>query len=137
MGQLDSATLKRLFFYIQERDNCWLWTGFLDWKGYARFREKGQKYLAHRWTYELFNNCTIPSGLQVDHLCRHRNCVNPAHLELVSRTENLRRSPGRNIRGPCPHGISSIKCSPCLRNKESRRRRYINQRKQSKGRLEP
>ncbi len=52
----------------------------------------GRKYLAHRFAYELAVG-PIPVGLDIDHLCRVRNCVNPDHLEAVTRRENLMRSP--------------------------------------------
>jgi HNH endonuclease len=64
---------------------CWLWTGATT-KGYGRFRGTG----AHRFAYELLVG-PIPQGLQLDHLCRVRNCVNPEHLEPVTCQENLRR----------------------------------------------
>src|SRR5699024_1617461 len=62
--------------------------------------------LAHRVSYETFAG-PIPEGLDLDHLCRNRSCVNPEHLEPVTRSENLRRSP-LMARGQdkthCPHG---------------------------------
>lgn len=72
---------------------CWLWTGVVNWQGYGRISEgrAGQRYLqAHRVTYEDAKG-PIPTGLEPDHLCRVRNCVNPAHLELVTHRENLLR----------------------------------------------
>lgn len=68
-------------------DECWLWLGVTDEKGYGRFGKRA----AHRMTYELLVG-PIPDGLQIDHLCRVRNCVNPAHLEPVTLRENLARS---------------------------------------------
>jgi hypothetical protein len=50
--------------------------------------------LAHRWAYEHFIG-PIPAGLEIDHLCRVRHCVNPAHLEPVTKSENRRRQPQR------------------------------------------
>lgn len=84
---------------------CWLWLGFTNPKGYGRFRIEGKNGpvgQAHRVAYELFRG-PIPSGLTLDHLCRVRSCVNPAHVEPVTAVENVRR--GGNVQKPhCPQG---------------------------------
>lgn len=75
-------------------DGCWLWTGALK-DGYGRLSRgcRGMGYLrAHRFSYELHKG-PIPGGLDLDHLCRNRSCVNPDHLEPVTRGENTARSP--------------------------------------------
>ena len=77
-------------------DGCWLWTSTIVWNGYGQFRIDNRRVYAHRFAYEQVNG-TIPAGLDLDHLCRVRRCVNPAHLEPVTRRENLRR--GRVARG--------------------------------------
>ncbi len=76
--------------FVEITDSCWLWNHSLTQNGYGRFRD-GKMWLAHRWAYEHFAG-PIPEGLQVDHLCRVRNCVNPAHLEAVTASENTVRS---------------------------------------------
>lgn len=70
-------------------DACWLWTSALT-NGYGRISIEGRSVGAHRWSYEQLVG-PIPDGLQLDHLCRVRNCVNPAHLEPVTGRENCRR----------------------------------------------
>ncbi|WP_414630996.1 HNH endonuclease signature motif containing protein [Alcanivorax jadensis] len=50
----------------------------------------GKAVKAHRFSYETFES-PIPEGMQLDHLCRVRNCVNPRHLEPVTNRENVRR----------------------------------------------
>ncbi|GAB3467086.1 HNH endonuclease signature motif containing protein [Actinophytocola sediminis] len=71
---------------------CWLWMGSLLPNGYARFTVGRVRFLAHRWSYTRFRGA-IPGGLQIDHLCRVRHGVNPAHLEPVDARENTLRSP--------------------------------------------
>lgn len=76
---------------------CWLWAGYLKPNGYASISlDRKHKVYAHRYVYERFRG-PIPDGLQLDHLCRVRSCVNPWHLEPVTAAENLRR--GRVARG--------------------------------------
>lgn len=78
--------------YVPEPNSgCWLWIGSDDGQcGYGRFTLRGQNASAHRAAYEIFVG-PIPDGLTIDHLCRTRACVNPAHLEPVPHIENLRR----------------------------------------------
>lgn len=81
-------------FWIGEPNSgCWLWVGFVHPKhGYGSYRADGGTRLAHRVSYERVNG-PIPDGKDLDHLCRVRSCVNPDHLEPVTRRENLKRSP--------------------------------------------
>jgi hypothetical protein len=71
---------------------CWLWCAEINHRnGYGRYRiSTSRSQLAHRFAYELLVG-PIPDGLDLDHLCRVRACVNPAHLEPVTRRENLLR----------------------------------------------
>lgn len=73
---------------INESTGCWEWKAFIH-KGYARLNVGGKIVEAHRWIYELLIG--IPAGLQLDHLCRVRHCVNPDHLEPVTSHENTMR----------------------------------------------
>lgn len=73
---------------------CWLWTGTLQPRGYANFALQGRTVLGHRFAYEMLRG-EIPSGLQLDHLCRVRSCVNPDHLEPVTSAVNCRRGESR------------------------------------------
>lgn len=75
---------------------CWIWNGAPKNHGYCMVGEASRRRYAHRVIYERFLGA-IPDGLHIDHLCRVRNCVNPAHLEPVTIAENNRR--GRVARG--------------------------------------
>lgn len=70
---------------------CWEWTGARNGNGYGRVHVRpGKLAYAHRAVYALLVG-PIPAGLDLDHLCRNRSCVNPLHLEPVTRGENLLR----------------------------------------------
>lgn len=91
-------------------DGCWLWTGQLDRYGYGKIKMGGREGVlkkAHRIAYEAFVR-PIPGGLEIDHLCRVRRCVNPAHLECVTHRENMLRGntpSSANVKKTrCPQG---------------------------------
>jgi hypothetical protein len=69
---------------------CWQWLGCLKNGGYGAFSLHYKTYGAHRFVYEFLVG-PIPDGLQLDHLCRNRGCVNPAHLEPVTQQDNMLR----------------------------------------------
>lgn len=70
---------------------CWLWNGALSEAGYANFKVAGRTWRAHIWAYVSYVG-PVPAGMEIDHVCRRRNCVRPDHLEAVTRTENVRRA---------------------------------------------
>jgi hypothetical protein len=67
-----------------------MWTGRVNEHGYGRFHIGNRQFYAHRYFYEILR-APIPAGLVLDHLCRVPRCVNPDHLEPVTRGENVRR----------------------------------------------
>lgn len=69
---------------------CWIWTAATFPEGYGLLGIDGVPRLAHRISYELTVG-PIPDGAQLDHICRVRHCVNPDHLEPITRRENIRR----------------------------------------------
>ena len=88
----DEALIDQFFENVIEiPGGCWQWQGAKNPAGYGYFNMgKSRFMMAHRYAYELFNG-TIPSHLEIDHLCRNHGCVNPDHLEMVTRSENVRR----------------------------------------------
>lgn len=109
-------------------EDCWIWMGNISTWGYGRISVgpagKARSFRAHRLSYE-FNIGSIPEGMDVDHLChnqaaaigkcqggiecRHRRCVNPEHLSVKSRGQNVVDSPlttaGKHSRKTnCPKG---------------------------------
>jgi len=79
------------FYKINPETGCWEWFGNTCIKGYGKYKVGIKSYKAHRFMYEeRFGK--IPKGMQIDHKCKVKNCVNPDHLEVVTGTENIRRS---------------------------------------------
>lgn len=80
--------------YLEEdrgyKTPCWTWQRGTDGKGYGKTNVDGVRTQAHRAFYERRFG-TIPSGLDLDHLCRIRRCVNPDHMEPVPRQINVQR----------------------------------------------
>lgn len=105
--------------YVLERvkkvADCWEWQLHVTKNGYgqASFRNgnKIDKISAHRLAYELFNK-PIPEGLDIDHLCRNRRCVNPEHLEAVTRRENIRRGESGKSPKPMLHRTECVNGHP-------------------------
>lgn len=91
----------------KEASGCWIWTGAVSSSGYGSVGVHGKNICCHRFSYEMRHG-KIPQKLQIDHLCRVKLCVNPEHLEVVTKEENNRRgfSPSAiNIRKSfCPKG---------------------------------
>jgi HNH endonuclease len=126
-------------------EDCWPWLGTPNRYGYGRFtlNERGarRQIAAHRVAYTLLVG-EVPHGLTLDHLCRHTMCVNPAHMEPVTNSENMRRSNASRLAargGLCmaglhpmadayvsPNGVRS--CRECrIRNSAEWKRRQVEQ----------
>jgi hypothetical protein len=91
---------------------CWLWFASDDGNGYGAFWNGKAMIKAYRWAYEYFIG-KVPIGLELDHLCENKMCVNPKHLEPVTHLENVRRGKCSETSGQwqrdkthCPQGHS-------------------------------
>ena len=80
---------------VDEIRGCWLWTAAVHPKGYGLVRFEGRTHPAHRVVYMLVRG-RIERGLQLDHLCRTRHCVNPWHCEQVTAAINTSRGVNHN-----------------------------------------
>lgn len=132
--------IDRLSMPVTE-SGCIVWTGSGNNKGYGQIRVNRKKMVAHRLMYELTFGA-IPDGMQLDHLCRVRCCINPHHLEPVTCRENIMRGNGvaatHSRKTHCKNGhpldgqnLVICKgryrnCRVCLNNSKLRSSRRIN-----------
>lgn len=84
-----SCTPLEKCYTVDPESGCWHWALSITPRGYGQARRDGHQS-AHRWVYSLLRG-PIPEGMQLDHLCRCKDCVNPDHLEPVTPGENTRR----------------------------------------------
>ena len=105
--ELEMTLSERLLAKVDKSGSFWTWTGHIDQGGYGRFQLNNRWRFAHRVAYETLSG-PIPDGMDLDHLCRVRHCVNPDHLEAVSHRENVLRGEGLAARQArtthCPKG---------------------------------
>lgn len=147
----DSAAARSRFWSkVEKGDGCWLWKASICGPGYGQFfvhkglgaTGKMRPYcsLAHRAAWELTNG-RIPEGLTIDHQCKVKLCVNPAHMEVVTSSENNRRADKWNRHKTCcPKGhpydrvetwvnkrtgktVNARRCDACRREGERSRGR--------------
>ena len=93
MGSKDSLTRERFWAKVLKTDSCWEWIGYKQPKGYGVFRFHGSAKLAHRVAYELERG-PIADGIEIDHKCHNRGCVNPEHLRAVTHKQNMENYSG-------------------------------------------
>lgn len=103
----NELVMDRFWRKVNKTDTCWLWTaGVTGRGGYGAFCVNYKMIPAHRYSYTILKG-EIPERMELDHLCRNRRCVNPDHLEPVTREENWRR-------GQTPSSLNAKK-THCLR----------------------
>lgn len=126
-GIKQSPLLERLEAKIQRIpfSGCWIWTGHTTC-GYGIIRVNVRQERVHRLMFLLAGG-TIPKGKEINHLCEVRACCNPAHLEAVTRSENIKYSydPSRNPNPPkdvcargharTPENVYNRQCKLCRR----------------------
>lgn len=148
MSKYDDLSLsysEKFWSFVKKSDGCWVWTGSTA-DGYGRFQAAGLNFSAHRISYTWIKG-KIPDGLQIDHLCRVRRCVNPDHLEpvtsqintlrgasmaaIVRRTNRCKRGHDLSDDGAYIRESGYRECKECNRmNARNRARRYAAQKKQ-------
>jgi hypothetical protein len=108
------------FRSVNSNGVCWEWSASLDRDGYGEFQEylvggRNKKWRAHRWCWEFLVG-PIPSGMQLDHICRNKACVMPDHLEVVTNAENMRRRYALlPPKGDCRCGELAVAVGKCRR----------------------
>lgn len=111
------AAEDRFWAKVEKRpDACWLWTAGRFSNGYGCFRVGPAVVKVHRFSYELAHG-PIPTGMQVDHTCRNRQCVNPEHLRLATNKQNAEN---RGIRKGSGSGVRGVRWVERLQKWESR-----------------
>ncbi len=122
------------YIYPVPFSGCWLWNGQLNGNRYGMAHYDGKHQVAHRAVYEDLVG-PIGEGLQLDHLCRVTACVNPDHLEPVTRHENVLRSratlnrdgvcykcgsPKRRAKPSKPGTLGNLHCLTCTSRREKK-----------------
>lgn len=81
------------FRYEVAESGCWIWAGYIAENGYARIYDRANRQIvwAHRYSYTIHKGAIAPR-YEIDHVCQETRCVNPAHLDMVTKTEHARRT---------------------------------------------
>lgn len=95
-GSLEDPRLtfeERFWAKVDKSGDCWTWTATRNSAGYGTTTIDGVHRYSHRASYEMANG-PIPAGMQIDHMCHSRSCVNPGHLRVVTGKQNMEHLSG-------------------------------------------
>lgn len=95
----------RFWSKISKTKTCWNWTGTMTASGYGLFSVKGAQVRAHRFAWEMLVG-EIPDGIEIDHRCMNKRCVNPSHLRHASHKQNAEHLPQRSTNKSGYRGVS-------------------------------
>jgi hypothetical protein len=120
---------------INQENGCWVWQRCTSHNGYPQMHYNGRTHYTHVLSFKLSGG-TVPIGWEVDHKCRNIRCVNPTHLEAITKIENLQRQCSANKPSACPQGHSYsdprnvrklkwLHCAECHRIAERSRRKKM------------
>lgn len=99
---MEDCIVARFWAKVEKGEDCWEWTASKI-KGHGRLTVAGRTLYAHRISFELVNG-PIPAGMEIDHMCHNRGCVNPGHLRVVTPKQN-----GENRAGANPNSKSGVR----------------------------
>jgi hypothetical protein len=88
-----SSVEERFWAKVNKTEGCWNWTGCTFPGGYGSFSISRKNQAAHRVSYEMAFG-PIPDGMEIDHTCHERGCVNPNHLRLATHKQNSENRAG-------------------------------------------
>lgn len=95
----------RFFESVTKSETCWIWSGNIGTTGYGVFPNGKTSVPAHRVSYELHTGM-IPNGMQIDHMCSNRTCVNPDHLRLATGKQNAEHRATLGVNSTGYRGVS-------------------------------
>ena len=108
-ADMSGKDIARFWAKVDKSGDCWTWQASTDRRGYGHIWFNGKLVYAHRFAYALsYGECA--NGLEIDHMCHNRRCVNPEHLQLVTNQQNAEN---RCARKGSKSGIRGVSWDAC------------------------